>query len=255
MKEDIVYDRTKTVLDRNSIKQLVRNTIIGYIDNDLEKFDKDLYFSKITRLMDETSDSIVGNDTTIGLQRRFVPTLGIVANYKIDFGNPIYHPHSGHIPVVTTSGFKYKDNLNDEITAYLEDDGSGKIQLFKFDAFRNKVLVYSDRTAVGTIDYDTGVIELNDFRPISFINDSSIKINVPLQNKNIFATRSRILTIDSFDPSSVVLSIRDITESRPISSKAISGSSTTSSTSLDTGTSSSSPQSGTSSSSSTSSGY
>ena len=162
--------------------------------------------------MDESSDSIVGNDTIIKLQRRFQPSLNITANYKIDFGNPILHPHDGHKPVLESSPFKYKTDIGDEITAYLQDDGYGGISLYRFDSEGRKVLVYYGSTAVGTIDYASGIINLQDFRPLSFIDNTHIKINVPLEKKNIFASKSRILTIDKFDSEAIRLSIKDIAE-------------------------------------------
>tara|TARA_Y100001963_G_scaffold44358_1_gene62252 strand:+ start:11303 stop:13123 length:1821 start_codon:yes stop_codon:yes gene_type:complete len=209
---DIVFEKARTVLDKESVAGLVRDTIVDYVDNDLEKFDKDLYFSKLTKLMDESSDSIVGNDTIIKLQRRFQPSLNITANYKIDFGNPILHPHDGHKPVLESSPFKYKTDIGDEITAYLQDDGYGGISLYRFDSEGRKVLVYYGSTAVGTIDYASGIINLQDFRPLSFIDNTHIKINVPLEKKNIFASKSRILTIDKFDSEAIRLSIKDIAE-------------------------------------------
>ncbi len=49
------------------------------------------------------------------------------------------------------------------------------------------------------------MITLNNFRPISFVGDANIKINAPLKDKNIFANRSSILTIDKNDPLALVL--------------------------------------------------
>lgn len=206
----LVYDKSETVLGAESIMQLVRTSILDYIDNDLEKFDKDLYFSKLTRLMDEASTSLVGNDTTIKLQRRFVPRLNATANYKVEFGNPIYHPHDGHMTgVVLSTGFEYKDDDNVVFTGYLEDDGFGKLQMWKVGTEGEKIIVYAGSDNIGTVNYDTGLVELNEFRPISFLNDSNIKINVVLRDKNVFASRSRILTIDGNDPDAIRLSISD----------------------------------------------
>ncbi len=235
----LVYDRSQTVLGAESIMGLVRTSILDYIDNDLEKFDKDLYFSKLTKLMDEASDSLVGNDTTIKLQRRFVPRLNATANYKIEFGNPIHHPHDGHMSgVVMSTGFSYKDDDNNVFTGYLQDDGYGNIEMWKVGTNGEKIMVYSGTNAVGTVNYETGLVEMTEFRPIAFIADSNIKINVQLADKNVFASRSRILTIDGNDPQAISLSIQD---------KASAGGTSRSSSS---GTSSSSSGSGTSSSSS-----
>ena len=243
VQSDVVFDRSKTVLDKNSVLQLVRQSIIHYIDNDLEKFDKDLYFSKLTKLMDDSSSSIVGNDTTLSLERRFEPAIGTTANYTVEFGNAILHPHDGHIPVISSSAFTYKDDDNIVITAYLDDDGNGNIRLWKMGVNGEKILVYFGTKSVGTIDYGSGLITLNNFRPLSYVNNSHIKINAPLQNKNIFASRSRILTIDTVDPSAITLTIRDLTEKMGSSSSSHSSgshSSSSSSSSSSSGSSSSS---------------
>lgn len=209
---DVVYDASKTVLDKNSILSLVKNTIINYIDNDLEKFDKDLYFSKLTNLMDDSSNSIVGNDINIQLQRRFTPILGITANYSLDFGNPLYHPHDGHIPIVTSSGFKYKDVNNNIFTGYFDDDGNGKIRIFKHNIFGKKEYVYHENTSIGTIDYNTGKIEIENFSPVSLKDKTHISVNVSTKNKNIFASRNQILTIDKNDNEALSLFIRKFSD-------------------------------------------
>ena len=137
-----------------------------------------------------------------------------------------------------SSGFSYKDDDNNVFTGYLQDDGYGNIEMWKVGTDGEKIMVYSGTNAVGTVDYETGLVELKEFRPIAFIADSNIKINVQLADKNVFASRSRILTIDGSDPQAISLSIQD---------KASAGGTSRSSSS---GTSSSSGSSGTSSSSS-----
>jgi len=210
IKSKLIYDRSKTILDKQSVMNLVRNTIIDYIDIDLEKFDKDLYYSKLTKLMDQSSNSLMGNDTEIKIQRRFTPALSVTANYVVDFGNPIFHPHDGHVPILTSSGFTYKDDFDNVFTGYLEDDGYGKIRMWKTGISGEKVLVYYEETSVGTINYNTGKITLKEFRPITFSNNTNIKLNVKLRDSNVFANRSRILTLDRDDPESVILSIEDM---------------------------------------------
>ena len=64
-------------------------------------------------------------------------------DFKIEFGNALYHPHEGHMAgVLSSSGFEYKDDDNAVFTGYLEDDGYGKIQMWKVGINGEKVLVY-----------------------------------------------------------------------------------------------------------------
>tara|TARA_Y100000593_G_scaffold90859_1_gene178239 strand:- start:20388 stop:22241 length:1854 start_codon:yes stop_codon:yes gene_type:complete len=208
----LIYDRSRTILDKQSVMSLVRDTVLDYIDNDLEKFDKDLYFSKLTKLMDESSESLKGNDTKIKIQRRFVPALNVTSNYTIEFGNPFYHPHDGHMPILETGGFEYKDDDDNVFIGYLDDDGNGKVRMWKIGSFGEKIYVYDKENSIGTIDYTTGKIVLNKFRPLSFLNNIDIRMNVPLKDKNVFANRSRILTMDSADPESLILSIEEMND-------------------------------------------
>jgi len=209
---NVVYDASSTILDKNSILSLVKSSIIYYVDNDLEKFDKDLYFSKLTKLMDSSSDSVVGSDITIKIQRRFIPIIGKETNYTLDFGNSIYHPHDGHHPVITSSGFNYKDEDDKPFTGYFDDDGNGKIRIFKYDSNGEKKYIYHNNSSIGTIDYGTGKIELEGFNPISLKNTTYLSVNAPPKNKNIFASRSQILTIDKTDNDSLSLSISKLSE-------------------------------------------
>ena len=114
------------------------------------------------------------------------------------------------MPILTSSGFTYKDDFDNVFTGYLEDDGYGKIRMWKTGISGEKVLVYYEETSVGTINYNTGKITLKEFRPITFSNNTNIKLNVKLRDSNVFANRSRILTLDRDDPESVILSIEDM---------------------------------------------
>ena len=58
----LTYDPTVTILGKNEIVTVVKSAVTDYIKNDLEKFDKDLYFSKLSRKIDLASDSIIGNE-------------------------------------------------------------------------------------------------------------------------------------------------------------------------------------------------
>ena len=212
IESNLIYDRSKTILDRESIANLVKTTVINYIDTDLEKFDKDLYFSKLTKLMDESSTSLKGNDTKVKLQRRIKPSLNATSNYEIEFGNAFYHPHDGHMSILSSTGFEYKDDDGNVFVGYLDDDGSGKLRMWKRNMSGGKVYVYEKENAIGTIDYNSGKLTLKEFRPLSYENNLDIRIDVPLRDKNVFASRSRIITLDKNDPNSVRISIEEMSD-------------------------------------------
>jgi hypothetical protein len=210
---NVDYDRNKTNLGKGSIEKLVNSIVTNYIDKELEKFDKDLYFSKLTSLIDRADSSILGNDTTIRMQKRFVPNLGRTVNYTISYGNKIYHPHDGHMSVIVSTPFIYKDDNNLTFYGYLGDDGKGALEIFKYSQEGDKVVVYTGKEKVGTVDYDTGILRLNEFRPIALAGRTSqFRISAIPNSKNIKADQNHILTIDVTDPNGLILNVKDIIE-------------------------------------------
>lgn len=192
----VVFDQSRTAQTANGIRSLAITQITNYVDDELEKFDRDFYYSKLLGLIDDISDSVVGNEMRIRLQKHLSPTLNTTTNYSINFSNEIFHPNDGYqTPVVSSTGFDYKDDDNTVFRGYLEDDGFGVLRIYRFDDLNNKVVVYRN---VGSIDYKKGKLSLVDFRPIS-IEGSVIRINVIPKNQNIYANENQLLTIDITD--------------------------------------------------------
>ena len=162
--------------------------------------------------MDESSTSLKGNDTRIRLQRRFAPSLNATANHTIEYGNALHHPHDGHMSILQTTGFEYKDDDGVLFTGYLDDDGYGKVRMYKLGSEGERVYVYQKEKAVGTIEYTTGKLTLKEFRPISYSNGADIRMNVKPNENNVFANRSRIITLDKNDPESIILTIDEMND-------------------------------------------
>ena len=208
----LTYDPSVTILGKNEIITVVKSAVTDYIRNDLEKFDKDLYFSKLSRKIDLASESIVGNEISIKLQTRFSPDLLTKANYKIPFGNSIKHIKDGDEPILHSTSFTYKDDDNVIFLGYLEDDGYGVMRIWKMDSLGNKVIVYSGADKVGTLDYEKGVMNLKDFRPLSTPGTNHIRLTTTPRNNNIFATQRQILTLDSSDIESIQVETKTLLE-------------------------------------------
>ena len=206
------YDSAKTTLGKNGVISLVKNSIHNYVSDDLEKFGKDLYFSKLSKRIDDSSISIIGNEISIKLEKRFTPTIGIESNYKIPFGNSLLHHIDGEEPIIITTPFIYKDKSNAIRICYLEDNGYGELRIFSIDKLKNKEILYSGSREVGIIDYNQGMLTLHNFRPLFIPNNNFIRIFAPPQNDNIFATQKQIITLDDNDPESTTIEARTLSE-------------------------------------------
>ena len=125
-------------------------------------------------MIDETDISILSNITTVKLRKSFSPTLGSSLKYSVNFSNALYNPHSGHNAtdggIVVSTGFKIDGDTTN--VWYLDDDGDGNVRRYRLDG---AVRTYGNSTQ-GTIDYDTGLIEVNSLN-VSNIEAGDTELN------------------------------------------------------------------------------
>ena len=253
----VIYDPARTVMTPGAVRQLIKTDILQYSNTDLEKFGNDFFFSKFSTRIDSLDDSIKGNETTIKLQRRLEPNIGSAAGYVLNFYNPIHHPHDGHMEgVVSSSTFKYKNEDGIVVDAFILDNGSGILILY--------TLVGGVRTKladIGTVNYNTGSLDLVSFNPVQDTTSSTIKFNVQPRDRNVFSSRNILLQIDPLDVDSVKVRAKDYikgsmigTTDTDLANRSVTLSSVSSTTSTSTSTTSTTTTSTTGSSSSSGSG-
>jgi hypothetical protein len=115
----VQYDPKKTTNSETAIKNSIRSAIIGYRDRELNKFDSRFVLSKLQDDVDETdSNSIIGSETVVRVQKRFEPTVGSSKSYTINFNVPI---HRGTITNKLTS------------TEFSVNDSDGVTRIVTFD--------------------------------------------------------------------------------------------------------------------------
>jgi hypothetical protein len=84
----------------------------------------------------------------------------------------------------------------------------GTLRVFYFDTNNIKKVIVPD---IGTIFYDDGYIELNDFRPTSVADPFGTLVFKAQPNTNVFSTtRNAILTLDSTDPAAIDVRVGSI---------------------------------------------
>lgn len=199
----VFYDSDKTKKSAKDISALVQNQILIYDITNLEKFSRNFRHSKFVKTIDDTDPSILGNQTSITLEKRITPTIGEKKSYTIRFENPLFHPHDGHIPVLASSGFVYTKEDGSTCTAYLDDDGNGKIRMYELIDLLKKYISED----LGSIDYTRGIITLKDFMPTSVIS-GILKLRCIPQNSDVLAERNSIVTLDASAPDSINVSVQ-----------------------------------------------
>ena len=183
----IYYNPQQTNRSEELLKTLVRDTIINYNDTDLNRFDGMFRFSKLSRLIDASEESILSNITTIVLKRSFTPTFNTRTSYVISIDNPIY---TEGVPEGSVTSDAFTIDGSSE-TFFFEDDGVGNIRLYYFVGAGTKRYINS---TLGTVNYVTGRITLNDINITSATNNE-ITITIKPSSNDVVSVRSQLALI------------------------------------------------------------
>jgi hypothetical protein len=193
------YDPSRTNLSPAGLAAQIKLAVESFETANLDKFGRNFKASKLSSLVDNSNKSITGTNLSIRLQKRIEPFLGKPSPYTIRFNNPLLHPIDGFTSIVSSSAFGYQDQTNAAVVkpvvdAYLDDDGYGNIRIYKIEG-TTKVYI---NTKIGKINYNTGIITLNNFNPqyIEPRTDSEIKITVIPQKSDIQSLRNQIIVLD-----------------------------------------------------------
>jgi hypothetical protein len=282
----IKYDSKKTIITPESLKTLVKNTIVDYFNLNVSKFNSIFALSKMQEEIDNSNDSIVGIESNIRLEKKFRPILSSNASYNINFNTELYR--GSVLNRLTSNVFDVFDNTGTRRNAIIEEtpesftgisdilvtnpgsgyystptvtitgDGvgatatakivNGKIESFtitnrginysravlrveggggygatgaiilntRFGVLRT---VYFDNNAerqiinnnAGTINYDTGEINLTNLQVLSTSSsDGLISINVQSEKNIIKSIKNTLIVLNPNDASSIVTNLTSV---------------------------------------------
>ena len=191
----IMYDPNDSTQTYGTIKAMVESKISEYSTATLNKFNSYFRRSILSGQIDAIDKSIHSNLMEINLKQKFTPTLNTNLDYQIKFSNPIFHPHAGHMSVLSSSLFSYYYNNSVYLDCTL-DDADGVVRVVQTNIDGTKKLIKTS----GTIDYNTGNVNLENFIPIT-INDGSPSINITVLPRvdDVIPSFNQIISIDSSD--------------------------------------------------------
>jgi len=185
------YNPTVTTKTATDLETLITAAVTTFSDDELEAFESIFRYSKFIKTIDDVDTSILSNITTLTMTQELTPTLSSSAKYTIDFNNALYNPHSGHMAILSSTGFTISGNAN---TLYLDDDGAGNVRTY--------YLVGATKTfvdeAAGTINYISGQILLDSFNITAVSNTSgTITLTVKPSSNDLVPVRNQLLEIDT----------------------------------------------------------
>ena len=192
------YDSNATTSSKESLETLVSNTISTYNTDYLKVFNSVFRHSQFTSLVDNTDNSILSNITTVSLGSFYTPNTSGSFSFTIQFGNPLFNPHSGHNAagggIIASTGFYIQDNTNE---MFFDEDGSGNLRIY--------YLVSGARTyhseVAGTVNYLTGLVSANPVYITSVSNvdnnaSTAIRLTASPSSTDIVGKRNQIIEID-----------------------------------------------------------
>ena len=155
--------------------------------------------SELTGLIDDADNSILNNTTTVTMGKFFTPSLNTSTNYRINFGNAFYNPHSEHNKsgggILASTGFQIDGDTTTEY--FFDEDGAGAVRIYS--------LVSGVRTylssAAGTVDYTNGTVSINAVKitAVSNVDGSTstrIRVTAIPSSTDVTPVRNQLLEID-----------------------------------------------------------
>jgi hypothetical protein len=193
---NVFYDSNQTSLTSDQIASKVAASIQTFETDNLGNFDNNYFrFSKFSAAIDNSDTSITYNNTSILLQKRFVPSTTNTTKYTINFDKELYNETD--VSTIVSTGFTLSGN---DRTYYLDDDGNGNVRTYYINSLNQDI--YTNNT-FGTIDYEKGIIVLPSFGPTSIVNNE-LKITVVPKDYNLITNKYLLMLL-----SDTVISVTD----------------------------------------------
>ena len=193
----INYNINITKLTTEDIRTIVTSAVRQYAITNLDNFNRVFRYSKVSSAIDDSQQAIISNETTVKLIKNYVPTIGIKNTFDVPFLTPL-----DTSAAASTGGFTIQSTnfrIRGESVSF-QDDGEGRINII---APRGLVL-----ESVGTVDYDTGLVQISDVQIDSY-EGAAIRIKAVPLNRDIKVTNNVILNIIDED---INLSVRGVSQ-------------------------------------------
>ena len=184
----VIFDNAKLTTSTDTIKTNILALFTTFNTDRLGQFNQSFFESQLAEEIKLLDESIVSVNTRTSLRYDATVTNGILNKYQIRYNNPLFHPFNGYNAekggVLSTNKFT---RVGRTFTSGFNDDGKGNIRLFDI---LDGIEVYANNKA-GTIDYNTGEINIQDFDP----TDGAIQFTVVPDSFDVQSANEYILRI------------------------------------------------------------
>ena len=209
------YNKTITSLTSSRIESEVRTVVQNFFTNNVNKLQKNFYYSKLLSAVAGTTQSIFSASIQVLMHKRITIFTGVPEDYVIRFNTPLEIETLRTTTFTTTIGTQeYDVYITDQHDITVGDIGTLVVKRASDD-----VIVLSN---VGTVDYTTGVVNIADLlidsgsgtelriyvepfgdAPNILTTDLTSTSNVSTAAVFPYAARNTVLTLDTSAANSV----------------------------------------------------
>ena len=191
---DVSYNVNVTSESSSRIQAIVLQAIGSFNETFLNNFNVTFKYSRFLNAIDNADPAIDSNLTNVLICKKLQPTLNQAVNYYLTYNMAlvndlpfVIYPHN----IIQETTLRSSLFTYNEQQCYLEDDNQGNVNIVQQKTTGNITFVRS----IGTINYDTGQVFINNFAPEQFEGTNFIVYVRPRSN-DISCNLNTILTID-----------------------------------------------------------
>ena len=170
------------------------DTIQTYKTNNLNKFGSIFRYSILSKNIDLTETSVLGNLLTLTAKKGITPSTTANNAYTISFNNAIYNPSATYEGAVTSTAFSHTDATGTVYSTSYLDDLNGIMRIYYYSG-SDKLLIANN---VGTVTYSNGHITLTSFKPDSFAG-STLDFTIQPAINDLIPIRNQLFTVSNTD--------------------------------------------------------
>ena len=197
----VKYDSRKTTKASGVIAASVIDTIQDYKTNNLNKFGSIFRYSVLSKQVDVTDTSILGNLLTLTAKKCLTPSTTANNSYTISFNNAIYNPSATYEGAVSSTAFSYTDAAGTTYSTSYLDDLNGVMRVFYYSG-DEKVIIADN---AGTVTYSNGHVTLTSFKPDSY-SGSTLDFTITPSTNDLIPVRNQLFTIANTD---IIVTMQD----------------------------------------------
>lgn len=195
IRSEVLYNINLTTISPENVGAIVMDSVLDYADEFLNDFEVVLRYSRLVGLIDDSHQSIVGNQTTVEIYKKVTLDAEVAQTFRLSFDMPLYdgYPQSGTVfPIGDARTIRSAQYAVASENRYVTDDGDGSLWE-AVDRGDSTVLIKK----LGTVDYATGSLQVSGLLADRLIGGNDLKIYARPAELDVAATKQTILATES----------------------------------------------------------